>query len=261
MPYYGGYGGTGGPAEWAAQKQQQEQENFQRIISLFLNLKQNQTEQDWKQKEYGATERRYADTAAREAKRDANTDRQYGLDVDKYNLDAAYKDATLRKNAEPKPEPTPEKVRIARALFPGNEAAAMDWLKKNETQPPPKVPEDSDSPGKRKVAYRKAMDALGREKLGKIAYYTGEKAKALTNALVNPNKRGEIEAEWDKNIEGIKSQYDLRAIELKAQYGDVLDDEPGPPKSDPYKIGEKKKSPKDGKTYEYMGNDKWRPIN
>lgn len=76
-----------GPADWAAQQQAKQSENFSRIISLMLGLSQHQTEQDWKQKEFGANERRYAQAQGQQAIENKRADAMFGLNKQNVETD------------------------------------------------------------------------------------------------------------------------------------------------------------------------------
>jgi hypothetical protein len=99
MPY-NSYGAMGGPAEWAAQQQAQQSDNFNRLISLFVNLKQAQQEQDWKQKEFGLGQQKYADAIRQQGVENANADRTYGLNKSNIETDNARQAGEVTDRAE-----------------------------------------------------------------------------------------------------------------------------------------------------------------
>ena len=46
------YNYSGGPADWASQQQYRRDDQIRTILNLMMTMKQNQTEQGWKQKEW-----------------------------------------------------------------------------------------------------------------------------------------------------------------------------------------------------------------
>lgn len=89
-----------GPADWAAQKQAQEAENFSRIISLMLGLKQNQTEQDWKQKEYSMGQQKYSDSLRQQGVENTRADKSQELQTAWHTTDDARQADQAKSTAE-----------------------------------------------------------------------------------------------------------------------------------------------------------------
>lgn len=101
MPGYG-YGGMNmsGPADWAAQQQAKQSDDFNQIIRLFLNLAQAKQEEGWKQKEFGANQQRYDNTLAQQALANKQWEARFGLNKQNIETDNARQAQEAKDRAE-----------------------------------------------------------------------------------------------------------------------------------------------------------------